>query len=148
MPPLSTFEHEVPGTDCRQSIEGGFRLGVDRHASVPRLTPTYNPSDFSVSVQFCTFSRIVFLVANRAVANRMSCMRPVRIFCRLPSQSASGVRFTAEPVRELLGLSADVCEMEHTSLARRSKVSHRDSESEAFDEVTTFGYGIIGTISA
>ena len=27
MPPLRTLEYEVPGTDCRQSIEGGFRLG-------------------------------------------------------------------------------------------------------------------------
>ena len=25
--PLRTLEHEVPGTDCRQSFEGGFRSG-------------------------------------------------------------------------------------------------------------------------
>ena len=27
VPPLRTPEYEVPGTNCRQSIEGGFRLG-------------------------------------------------------------------------------------------------------------------------
>jgi len=65
-------------------------------------------------------------------------------FLSLTDPTPSGVRFTAD--RKPLGLLANVCEMEHTSLARRSKVSHRDSESEAFEEVTTSGYGKIGTI--
>ena len=64
-------ENEVPGTDCLQSIEGGFRSGGNgarsRHPSVSRLTHIYSAYDFSCLFGFVHFSGLtagtMYLVA-------------------------------------------------------------------------------------
>jgi hypothetical protein len=60
VPPLRTPEHEVPGTDCRQSIEGGFRLGWIGMDRCPGLRTLITRAIFSVCSVLHTFKDPVF----------------------------------------------------------------------------------------
>jgi len=76
VPPLRTPEYEVPGTDCRQSIEGGFRLGwIDIHRC-PGLRILIMRAIFCICSVSHTFKKSCF----EWLTCRSQPMRPVR--CR------------------------------------------------------------------
>jgi len=60
MPPLRTLEYEVPGTDCRQSIEGGFRLGWIGMHRCPGLRPLITRAIFLCLFSFAHFQESCF----------------------------------------------------------------------------------------